>query len=76
MVKEFFEEVIADFPQCHWTDGCASPTVRDYKIHMPVKDDGKPVAMQPIPLSPYDNLRVEYHLWENCHLGKMRKVDP
>ena len=40
-----------------------------------LKPDYKPVARQPIPLSPYDELRVEYHLEENVTLGKMRKID-
>ena len=61
-VKTYFEKRIASYPQCHWTDGCAAPTVRDYKIKMPVKEGAKPVAMQPIPFSPYDNMRIEYHL--------------
>ena len=29
----------------------------------------------PIPLSPFDDLRVEYHLQEAVALGKMRKID-
>merc|ERR1712020_427724 len=31
--------------------------------------------MQPIPLSPYDQLRIQYHIWEAIYLGKMRKVN-
>ena len=33
------------------------------------------MARQPIPLSPYDEVRVEYHLEENCVQGKLRKID-
>ena len=72
---EFFEKVIWGHTECFWIDGCAAPTVRDFKINFKLKPGGKPIAMQPIPLSPYDDMRVEYHLWEAMHLGKMRKVD-
>ena len=40
-----------------------------------MKSGSKPVARQPIPLSPYDNLRVEYHIAENVAQGKLRKIE-
>ena len=43
----------------------ADDTIKDYEIHMAPLPNAKQVAMQPIPLSPYDNLRVEFHLWQN-----------
>jgi hypothetical protein len=33
------------------------------------------VARQPIPVSPYDDLRVEFHIEENIAQGKLRKID-
>ena len=33
------------------------------------------MARQPIPLSPYDQLRVEFHMEELLHEGKIRKID-
>ena len=42
---------------------------------MPAKPNATPVAMQPMPLSPGDRLRVQYHIWEAVTLGKMREVD-
>ena len=35
-----------------------------------------PKARRPIPLSPYDDLRVEYHIEEILYEGKLRKIDP
>ena len=49
--------------------------VKGIQIGFRLKPGAKPVARQPIPLSPFDVLRVEYHLEENIALGKMRKVD-
>ena len=40
-----------------------------------MKIGAKPVARQPIPLSPYDDMRVEYHIAENVEQGKLRKID-
>ena len=37
--------------------------------------NAKPVARQPIPLSPYDEARVEYHIAENVWQGKLKKID-
>ena len=71
----FFKEVVGAFPHCFWMDGCAAPTVRNHIIEFDVKSGAKPVARQPIPLSPFDEVRVEYHLDENCVSGKMRKID-
>ncbi len=55
-------------------EGCAAPTVRHHLISFGLKPGAQPQAVQPILLRPYDNMRLEYHLWEHCHLGKMRKV--
>ena len=74
--KKYFDECVAPFGDVHWIDGCKAPTIRDHKIHMEALPNAKPIAMQPIPLSPFDDIRVDYHLWENIHLGKMRKIDP
>ena len=40
-----------------------------------LKPGAKPVARQPIPVSPYGDLRVEYHIEENVAQGKLRKID-
>ena len=40
-----------------------------------LKPNAKPVARQPIPLSPFDDMRVEYHIEENVAQGKLRKID-
>jgi hypothetical protein len=50
--ERFFEEVIAAYPQCFWMDGCAAPTVKNHVIEFDLKPGAKPVARQPIPLSP------------------------
>jgi hypothetical protein len=73
--EEFFEKVIAAHPDCFWLDGCEAPTVRGHIIEFSMKPEAKPVARQPIPLSPYDSVRVEYHIEENCIQGKLRKID-
>ena len=70
----FFEAIVMAFPQCFWMEGCEAPTVRDHVINFRVKPGAKPVARQPIPLSPYDNLRVEYHIAENVAQGKLRRI--
>ena len=73
--RVFFESVVAKYPQCFWTEGCAPPAVRDHLIRFRLKPGAKPVARQPIPLSPFDYLRVEYHIEENVAQGKLRKID-
>ena len=73
--ETFLEKVLYKNLEGIWLDGCAAPTVKNYWVNMPLKPGAKPVAMQPIPLSPYDTLRVRYHIWEATFLGKMRKVD-
>ena len=73
--ERFFQAAVARFPTVYWLDGCATPCVKNVKIHFQVKPHSKPVVRMPIPLSPYDNIRVEYHLKEWCKLGKLRKID-
>lgn len=75
-VASIFNGVIATFPQCFWMDGCKAPTVNSYTIKFRLKPGAIPVARQPIPMSPYDDIRIEYHLEEKLILGKMRKIDP
>ena len=72
---QFITEVLFQNLCALWFLGCAAPTVKGYEINMPTKPGGKPVAMQPIPLSPYDQLRIQYHMWESIYLGKLRKVN-
>ena len=67
---EFFEQVIAAHCQTFWIDGCDAPEVKGIRIGFRLKPGARPVARQPIPLSPFDDLRVEYHLEENVALGK------
>ena len=57
-----------------WLEGCSAPCTGTV-IRFKVKAGAKPVARQPIPMSPYDELRTEYHLEEWCAQGKMRKID-
>ena len=73
--KRYFDEVIAKYSECFWIEGCAPPLVKDHKIKFRLKEGAKPVARQPIPLSPYDDVRVEYHIEENVAQGKLRKID-
>ena len=73
--RRFFDEIVAAFPQCFWVDGCPAPTVRDKVIGFRLKPNAKPVARQPIPVSPYDDLRVEYQIREFIEDGKLRKID-
>ena len=72
---EYFEKVIAAYPECFWSDGCAPPSVGSHEIRFRLKPGAKPVARQPIPVSPYDDLRVEFHIEENVVQGKLRKID-
>ena len=57
-LAKFFEEVCVAYPEVFCLDGCAPPLVRNHKIHFRLKDGAVPVARQPIPLSPYDDMRV------------------
>ncbi len=49
--------------------------MRDKVIGVRLKPGAKPVARQPIPVSPYDDLRVEYQIRELIEDGKLRKID-
>ena len=72
-VDRVWREVCLKHRNCFWVDGCAAPCVRDHQIHFSVRPGAIPVARQPIPVSPYDDLRVEYHIEENVVLGKLQK---
>ena len=74
--RAFFDRVIASYPDVYWIDGCPAPTVRSKLIHFNLKPGAVPKARQPIPLSPYDDLRVEFHIEENIAEGKLRRVEP
>ena len=74
--SRFFEEVCATYPEVFWMDGCAPPLVRNHKIHFTFKEGAVPVARQPIPLSPYDDMRVEFHIEQNVVEGKLRQINP
>ena len=63
--RAFFEKVIAAYPDVYWMEGCPAPTVKNKLVHFNNKPDAVPRARRPIPLSPYDDLRVEYHIAEN-----------
>ena len=65
--REFFDEVIAKYPDVYWIDGCPAPMVRSKLIHFNLKPGAVPKARQPIPVSPYDDVRVEFHIEENLH---------
>jgi len=71
----FFDRVIAAHPECFYIKGCDPPTISDKLVHFRLKPGSKPVARQPIPLSPYDQLRVEFHIEELIAEGKIRKID-
>lgn len=73
--KRYFDEIIAKYSECFWIEGCAPPLVKDHKIRFGLKEGAKPVARQPILLSPYDDVRVEYHIEENVAQGKLRKIN-
>ena len=59
---EFFDRVIAMHPTTFWMEGCDAPELKGIQIGFRLKPGAVPVARQPIPLSPFDDLRVEYHL--------------
>ena len=72
--ETFFKRVIATHPQQFWLDGCRAPCVSGTVISFKLRPGAKPVARQPIPMSPYDELRTEYHLEEWVAQGKVRKM--
>ena len=74
-VDRVWNEIVLGHRRCFWIDGCAAPCVRAHKIHFSVRLGAVLVARQPIPVSPYDDLRVEYHIEENVVLGKLQKID-
>ena len=55
---EFFAKVIGPHPEQFWLEGCAAPCVSGTVISFKLKPGAKPVARQPIPMSPYDELRT------------------
>ena len=52
-----------------------TPTIKHHKIHFRLEQGAKPVAREPIPLSAYDSMRVEFHIEEAVVQGKLRKID-
>ena len=50
--REFFDKVVAKYPDVYWIDGCPAPTVRSKLIHFNLRPGAVPKARQPIPLSP------------------------
>ena len=73
--QAFFDRVIAVHPQQFWLEGCAAPCVRGTVISFKLKPGAKPVAREPIPMSPCNTMRAEYHLEEWSVQGKIRKND-
>ena len=63
--EKIWKDIVLKHRRCFWLDGCAAPAVRDHQIHFTVRPNAVPVARQPIPVSPYDDMRVEYHIEEN-----------
>lgn len=63
------------YPQCFWIEGCDPPAIKDKFIRFRLKEGAKPVARQPISLSPVHQLRVEYHVEEFIHEGQLRKIE-
>ena len=74
--RKFFDKTVAKYPDVYWMEGCPAPTVGSKLIHFDLKPGAVPKARQPIPLSPYDDLRVEFHIEENIDEGKIRRVEP
>ena len=68
--------MVAKYPEVFWTEECAPPLVRGHVVSMREREGSVPVARQPIPLSPYDEMRVEFHLETGVADGKWRKIDP
>ncbi len=68
-----FDRVIARCPDCFWISVCVAPCVRDKLVGFRLEDGAKPVARQPIPLSPYDDMRVEFHVEEAIAEGRLRR---
>ena len=73
--RKFFDKVVAKYPDVYWIEGCPAPTVRSKLIRFNLKPGAVPKARQPIPFSPYDDLRVEFHIEENIAEGKLRRVE-
>ena len=74
-VEKVWKDIVLKHRRCFWIDGCAAPCVQNHKIHFSVRPNAVPVARQPIPVSPFDDMRVEYHIEENVVLGKLQKID-
>ncbi len=52
---------MARYPEVFWTEEYAPPLIKGYAVNMKEKEGSVPVARQTIPLSPYDEMRVEFH---------------
>ena len=64
--RQFFDEALAPYGDVYWFEGCPAPTVRSKLVHFSLKPGAVPKARQPISLTPYDDLRVEFHIEETC----------
>ena len=64
------------FSSCFWVQGCLSPQVSGFRAHIEVKPDAVPRVSQPYPLSPFDQMRMDFHEDERVAIGKGEWLGP
>ncbi len=70
-----FARVVAPHPEQFSLEGCAAPYARGSVISFESKPGAVPVARQPNPVPPYDEMHTEYHSEEWKVQGRVRKMD-
>ena len=74
--RKVLDRVVRAFSCCFWLVGCAAPRVTGFEASIPLRQEAVPRVLQPLHLSPYDQLRLEYHEDLDVDEGKARWLEP
>ena len=74
--SSFVTKVLRAFSMCFWVEGCNAPRVDGFLAHIEPLPDAVPRIQQPLHLSPFDQLRLEYHEDLDVAEGKAEWIQP
>ena len=74
--SSFVDRVLRAFSVCFWVEGCFAPRVEGFTTHIEPLPGAVPKIQQPLSLSPFDQMRLEYHEDLDVAEGKADWVPP
>ena len=74
--SSFLTRVLRALSVCFWIEGCNAPRVEGFLAHIEPLPNAVPKIQQPLQLSPFDQLRLEFHEDQDVAEGKAEWVLP